>query len=99
MKQNGKKSLEEQQRLLCEKVGAHEIHESDEDLRARAWRVKNVIGEYKKEYRTVAIVSHWWVITFLLGEGYDSTSFPKGSPDIVNAKPYWTSLSKLMKYK
>ena len=67
-------------------VGGHRIHESDEDLRGRAGRIKEVIREYRKEYKTVAIVSHWWVITFLLGEGYDSNSFPKKSPDIINAK-------------
>jgi hypothetical protein len=54
---------------------------------------------YREKYQTVAVVTHWWVMTFLLGEGYDHNSFPLGSPDVINARPYWTKLVKLLRYR
>ena len=58
-----------------------------------------MLKDYRQKYETVAIVSHWWVISFLLATKFDEKVFPIDFPDIINAQPYWTSLKQLELHK
>jgi len=62
-------------------------------------RVKELLRGYREKYGRVAVVSHWWVITFLLANNFDSSNYPVGVEFIKNAEPYWTSLDRLLQYK
>lgn len=62
-------------------------------------KVKQLLKKYREKHQTVAIVSHWWVITFLLAENFNEDNYPVGVDFIKNAEPYWTSLDKLLQYK
>ena len=74
--------------MICELVGDNVICESDRELHERCGKVKGLLKQYKESYEKIAIVSHWWTLTYLNNEG-----------DFENAKPFWTSLNRLLHVK
>lgn len=74
--------------MICELVGDNVICESDRELHERCGKVKGLLKQYKESYEKIAIVSHWWTLTYLNNEG-----------DFENARPFWTSLNRLLHVK
>ena len=35
------------------------VYESPQELRARTWKIKDLLAEYSKKYKKIAIVSHF----------------------------------------
>lgn len=85
MEKNKQKSLEEQQKMICQLVANNELCESDRELRERSQRIKEILQKYSQTYDKIAVVSHWYTL---------STLNPSGN--FVNAKPIWTTLEKLL---
>ena len=48
--------------LLKEKA----IYETAGELRARIWKVKELLSEYAKKYKKIAIVSHFYIVKTLI---------------------------------
>jgi len=34
------------------------------------WKVKSLLGEYRKKYKRIAVVSHYWIIRYLIAESF-----------------------------
>lgn len=47
------------------------IYESPQELRMRTWKIKELLAEYKKKYKKIAIVSHFYTLTMLRGSKFD----------------------------
>ena len=47
------------------------IYETAAELRERIWKVKQLLAEYSKKYKKIAIVSHYYVVRTLLSESFD----------------------------
>lgn len=41
------------------------VYESPQELRMRTWKIKDLLVEYKKKYKKIAIVSHFYTIATL----------------------------------
>ena len=46
------------------------IYETNQELRERVWNIKQMLLFYKSQYKRIAIVSHWYVLTYLRSRGF-----------------------------
>ena len=75
------------------------MYETPQELRERTWKIKDLLKEYRKKYKKIAVVSHYNTITALIASEYDAQGQAVSNPDIPNAYPYYLSIAKLLKIK
>ena len=61
--------------------------------------IKAMLREYKKQYKKIAIVTHYYTIEYISAVEYKSNGSPKYYIDIENCKPYYASVPDLEKKK
>lgn len=75
------------------------MYESAQELRERIWKVKQLLVEYKKKYKKIAIVSHFHVVIALIADGYNEEGEVINPPLIRNATPIYAKIEELAKRK
>lgn len=90
--------LEKQQRIL-ELIKEKTVYETPQELRERTWRIKDLLQEYRKKYKKIAMISHYNTITALIAQEYDAMGQAVNIPHIPNASPYYLNIAKLLKIK
>lgn len=61
------------------------------------WKMKQILIEYSKKYKKIAIVSHYHIVQCLLCEKFDAEGKVVDSKWISNAKPIKASLTSMLK--
>lgn len=72
------------------------MYESPQELRTRMRLVKQILAEYKKKYKKIAIVSHFEVLESLLAKGYDHNGQTSQIQNFPNAVPFLRSIDDLL---
>ena len=62
-------------------------------------KAKQIICEYHKKYKKIAVVSHFYICRTLIAEEFASDGEIVNPKIIFNAVPYRTSVEEIMKYK
>jgi broad specificity phosphatase PhoE len=75
------------------------VYETPQELRERIWKIKDLLQEYRKKYKKIAVVSHYNTITSLIAKEYDPIGKAVNIPHIPNASPYYLNIAKLLKIK
>lgn len=47
------------------------MFESPQELRERISKAKDILGQYRSQYKKIAVVSHYHITRYLLSEGFD----------------------------
>jgi hypothetical protein len=47
------------------------VYESPQELRARTWKIKELLRKYRQKYKKIAIVSHFELLESLLAKSYN----------------------------
>jgi hypothetical protein len=58
-----------------------------------------LLAEYRKKYKKIAIVSHFYTIATLTASQFNENGEIVDFPEILNATPIFTSLEKLQSVK
>lgn len=56
---SGELTFREKQEKLLELMQSKVVYESPQELRMRTWKIKDLLAEYRKKYKKIAIVSHF----------------------------------------
>lgn len=60
------------------------------------WKMKQILVEYNKKYKKIAIVSHYHIVQCLLSKKFDEEGKVVNSIWISNAEPMRTSLASML---
>jgi len=58
--------FEEKQTKMLDLLKDKAIFETAGELRSRIWKVKELLAEYSKKYKKIAIVSHYYIVKTLI---------------------------------
>lgn len=71
LEENKGKGYEETIKALLAEMMKNFIYESPTNLRRRTERVKLMLKEYKKEYKSIAVVTHYNIVRFTLANEFN----------------------------
>lgn len=71
LSENKDKSFDETMRAIFAYMSKTFIYESPTNLRRRTERLKVLLGEYRKQYKSIAVVSHYNIIRFSLTQEFN----------------------------
>ena len=79
-------------------MNGQKLREMPTNVRERARKVKKLLDEYSKTYRTIAVVSHFFTIKFLNATEFNEHDEPVNKVHMTNCGIFATSLVELNKY-
>ena len=98
-KENKVESIESQRVEIVRLLKDKQILEDALTFRRRVQSIKEMITNYKQQYRTIAVVTHYYTIEYLSAIEYNEDGSPSFYTDIKNCKPYYASVSDLSRAK
>ena len=79
-------------------MNSEKLREMPTNVRERARKVKKLLEEYSKTYKTIAVVSHFFTIKFLNATEFNEMDEPVNKVHMSNCGIFTTSLAELNKY-
>ncbi len=92
-------TFEQKQEKLLQLIQDKVVYESPQELRERAWKMKQVLNEYRKTYKRIALVSHFEVLGALLAKGFNEHGEVNEFYMLENAKPMYKSIEDLLRVR
>ena len=75
------------------------IRESSGNVRERARKVKEILKEYRQQYKKICVVSHFYTIRFLCCKEFDEQNEPKDRLCMMNCETLEASLDEISQYE
>lgn len=78
-------------------MSTQKLREKPSNVRERARKVKELLREYRKQYKMIAVVSHFYTIKFLNTTAFNEDDEPIDKIHMKNCGIHATSMAEIEK--
>lgn len=80
-------------------MSTKKIRETPTNVRERAGKFKDVLSEYRKQYKVIAVVSHFFTIKFMNSTSFTENDEPVDKIHMKNCGIHATTVEQICKNK
>jgi hypothetical protein len=78
-------------------MSIEKLREKPSNVRERARKFKDILKEYKKQYKVIAVVSHFFTIKFMNSTSFTETDEPVDKIHMKNCGIHATTVEQICK--